>query len=175
MQIASKISEFTLILSYMAIIFDALNHLNKQMQGSGVNIIEAAENLKAFQKKLPLCKRRTQNDYFANFLLVDDCASKVKDEFWIGDIFASGDLKKTIAMHLNELSKSLDGYFPTRESYPVWVRQPFTFSLAKEDVNKEYFDEIFEFKAEPGSTANLQSNNVLNVLVSQNRTVHSYC
>ena len=45
-------SEFILILAYMADIFDALNHLNQQMQG----IIEAEENLRPFQKKLPLWK-----------------------------------------------------------------------------------------------------------------------
>ena len=44
-------SEFILVLAYMADIFGALNHLNQQMQGDGVNIVEAEENLKAFQKK----------------------------------------------------------------------------------------------------------------------------
>ncbi|KAF2348407.1 hypothetical protein FHG87_020838 [Trinorchestia longiramus] len=43
------------------------------MQGGGVNIIEAEENLKAFQKKLPLWKRRTENNNFANCPLLDDC------------------------------------------------------------------------------------------------------
>lgn len=33
-----KNSKFILILAYMADIFAALNHLNKQMQGGGVNI-----------------------------------------------------------------------------------------------------------------------------------------
>ena len=41
-------SEFILILAYMADIFDALNHLNREIQGDGVNIIEAEENLKVF-------------------------------------------------------------------------------------------------------------------------------
>ena len=44
-------SEFILVLAYMAGIFGALNHLNQQMQGSGVNIIKAEEHLKAFEKK----------------------------------------------------------------------------------------------------------------------------
>lgn len=43
-------SEFVHILAYMADIFDALNHLNQKMQGGGVNIIDAEENLRAFQK-----------------------------------------------------------------------------------------------------------------------------
>ena len=46
-----KNSEFVLALAYMADIFGALNHLNQQMQGGGVNIIEAEEHLKAFEKK----------------------------------------------------------------------------------------------------------------------------
>ncbi|KAF2344747.1 hypothetical protein FHG87_024497 [Trinorchestia longiramus] len=52
-----KNSEFILILVHLTDIFAALNHLNHKMQGGGFNIIEAEENLKAFQKKLPLWKR----------------------------------------------------------------------------------------------------------------------
>ena len=44
-------SEFILVLAYMADIFGALNYLNQQMQGGGVNIIKVEEHLKAFQKK----------------------------------------------------------------------------------------------------------------------------
>ncbi|KAK3865664.1 hypothetical protein Pcinc_028758 [Petrolisthes cinctipes] len=49
-------------------------------------------------------------------------------------------------MHLDELAKSLNGYFPTRESYPAWVTQPFTFSFATADVIDEYLDEIIELQ-----------------------------
>lgn len=49
-------------------------------------------------------------------------------------------------MHLDELAKSLDGYCPTRESYPAWVRQPFTFNVATTNVNDEYLDEIIELQ-----------------------------
>ena len=41
-------SEFILVLAYMVDIFDALNNLSQQIQGGGVNIIEAEEHLKAF-------------------------------------------------------------------------------------------------------------------------------
>ncbi|XP_040275747.1 protein ZBED8-like [Bufo bufo] len=109
-----KDSEFILILEYMTDIFAALNHLNQQMQGGGVNIIEAEENLKAFQKKLPLWKRRIENDNFANFPLLDDCVSKIEDVSGIRDISVPTELKQAIATHLDELATSLDGYFPTR-------------------------------------------------------------
>ncbi|CDQ85853.1 unnamed protein product [Oncorhynchus mykiss] len=131
-----KNSEFILILAYMADIFAALNHLNQKMQGGGVNIIEAGENLKAFKKKLPLWKRQTENDNFANFPLLDNCVN----------ISVPAELKQAIATHLDELAKSLDGYFPTRESYPAWVRQPFTFSVETTDVNDEYLGEIIEIQ-----------------------------
>ncbi|XP_073529659.1 protein FAM200C-like [Phyllobates terribilis] len=141
-----KNPEFILILAYMGDIFAALNHLNQQMQGGGVNIMEAEENLKAFQKKLPLWKRRTENNNLANFPLLDDCVSKIEDVSGIRDISVSMQLKQTIAMHLDELAKSLDGYFPTRELYPAWVRQPFTFAVETADVNYEYLDKIIEIQ-----------------------------
>ena len=43
-------------------------------------------------------------------------------------------------------AKILDGYFPNRESYPAWVRQSFTFSVDKADVNDKYLDEIIELQ-----------------------------
>uniref|UniRef100_G3NTB1 Uncharacterized protein n=1 Tax=Gasterosteus aculeatus TaxID=69293 RepID=G3NTB1_GASAC len=141
-----KNSEFILILAYMTDIFAALNHLNQQMKGGGVNIIEAEENLKAFQKKLPLWKRRTENDNFANFPLLDDCVSKIEDVSGIGDISVPAELKQAITTHLDELAKSLDGYFPTRESNPAWVRQPFTFSVETTDVNDEFLNEIIKIQ-----------------------------
>ncbi|XP_069563784.1 protein FAM200C-like [Brachyistius frenatus] len=139
-------SEFILILAYMADIFDALNHLNRQMQGGGVNIVEAEENLNAFKTKLPSWKRRTENDNFANFPLLDDCVSKIEDVSGIGDISVPGELKQAIAMHLDMLAKSLDEYFPTTQSYPAWVRQLLTFSAATADVNDECLDEIIELQ-----------------------------
>lgn len=46
----------------------------------------------------------------------------------------------------DELAKSLDGYFPTRELYPAWVRQPFTFAVETAYVNDEYHDKIIEIQ-----------------------------
>ena len=43
-----KGSSFILIIAFLADIFIALNHLNCQMQGGGVNIIEAEKKMIAF-------------------------------------------------------------------------------------------------------------------------------
>ena len=116
------------------------------MQGGGVNIIEAGENLNAFKKELPLWQRQTENENFANFPLLDDCLNKIEDVAGIEDISVHGELKQAIGMHLDELAKSLDGYFPTTESYPLWVRQPFTFRVDTADVNDKCLDEIIELQ-----------------------------
>ena len=135
-------SDFIVILAYMADIFDALNNLNRQMQGGGVNIIEAEENLNAFLKKLPLWKRRAESDNFSNFPLLEGCINKTEG---VPEI-VTGEMKQAITIHLDELAKSLDGYYPNRVSYPSWVRQPFTFDVATADVNDEHLDEIIELQ-----------------------------
>ena len=76
------------------------------MQGGGVNIIEAEEHLKAFQKKIELWKRRTENDNFANFPLLDDCISEIEDVFGNGNISVPTELKQAISLHLDELTVS---------------------------------------------------------------------
>ena len=112
-------SEFILVLAYMADIFEALNHLIQQMQGGGVNIIEAEEHLRAFQKKIKLWKRRTENDNFANFSLLDGCISEIEDVPRNGNISVPPKLTQAISLHLDELTTSLDGYFLNMESYPA--------------------------------------------------------
>jgi len=130
----------------MADIFDALNHLNCQMQGGGVNVIEAEEKLSAFRKKLPLWRRRTEKDNFANFPLLDECMSGIEDDSEVGGTVIPRELKQSIAMHLDELGKSFDGYFPDQTQHPAWVRQPFTFSVATADVNDQYLDDLIELQ-----------------------------
>ena len=66
---------FFLTLAYLADIFAALNHLNCQMHGVGVNVIEAEEKICAFQRKLEIRWQRLENDNFANFPLLDEIAS----------------------------------------------------------------------------------------------------
>ena len=86
------------------------------------------------------------SDNFPNFPLLDDCISEFENVYGNGNISEPSELKQSISLHLDELIKPLDGYFPNRESYPAWVRQPFTFSVAKADVNDKYLDEIIELQ-----------------------------
>lgn len=102
--------------------------------------------MKALQKELPLWKQRTKNDSFANFLLLDNCESKIEDVTEFGGIFVLVELKHAIAMSRDNLARSPKGYFPIWQSFPAWVRRPFTFNAATADINNEYFNEINEFQ-----------------------------
>ena len=63
-----------------------------------------------------------------------------------GNISVPTKLKQAICLHLDELTKSLDGYFPNRESFSMSKTTPFTFSDDKADVNDKYLDEIIELQ-----------------------------
>lgn len=69
---------------------------------SNIRWISRKKVLKTFQKKLPLWKRRTENDNFANFPLLDDCVSKIENVSGIRDISVPRELKQAIPMHLDE-------------------------------------------------------------------------
>ena len=110
-------TSFLLILAYLADIFGALNHLNCQMQGGGVNIIEAEEKMCAFRKKLRLWWERLKNDNFANFPLLDELTSTAATH----DDESAEKLKRLkpmIVEHLKELERSFDRYFPEQQQYP---------------------------------------------------------
>ena len=65
-------------------------------------------------KNIELWKRQTENDDFANFSLLDDCISEIEDLSGNGSISVPTELKQAISLHLDELKKSFDGYFPNR-------------------------------------------------------------
>lgn len=78
--------------------------------GGGVNIIEAEENLKDFQKSYSYGNAEHKMINSQTFFLLGDCVSHVNHEFGIGDISVPVEPKKAIAMHLDEIPKFIDGY-----------------------------------------------------------------
>lgn len=87
--------------------------------------------------------------------------SKIEDVCGIGD--SSVLIEQNSGTHLDELAKSLDRYFPTRASYPVWVRHICYWDSTWWIPRRNHWT-----SAETDSTATLQNNNALNVLVSTN-------
>ena len=101
-------SSFILTLAFLADIFATLNHLNCQMQGGGVNIIEAEEKMIAFQRKLKLWLHQLENDNFANFPLLDEIASSSNTAINVEEtINELQRLKPEFAEYLQKLQRSL--------------------------------------------------------------------
>ena len=138
---------FLLTLAYLADIFAALNHLNCQMQGGGVSVIEAEEKLCAFQRKLELWRQRLENDNFANFLLLDKIASSsstaMNDKEDHNDLQR---LKSEFVEHLQKSQLSFKNYFPDQRKYPEWIRQPFAFDTTTVNTNNQHLDDIIELQ-----------------------------
>ena len=59
--------EFSTYLAYLADIIEALNQLNKKLQGPGINIIVHSDAINAFLVKLNLWRQRAKNINFASF------------------------------------------------------------------------------------------------------------
>lgn len=60
-----------------------------QMQGGRVNVIKDEEKLSTFRKKLPLWRRRIENDSVANFPLVSECLSRIQNNSDVGGVAMS--------------------------------------------------------------------------------------
>ena len=58
---------FSTYLAHLADIFEALNQLNKKLQGLGTNIIVHSDAIYAFVAKLNLWRQRAKNNNFASF------------------------------------------------------------------------------------------------------------
>ena len=82
--------EFSTYLAYLADIFEALNQLNKKLQGPGTNIIVHSDAINAFVVKLNLWRQRAKNNNFASFHRLTEIT---------GDDF-NKNLKEDIISHL---------------------------------------------------------------------------
>ena len=127
---------FLLTLAYLADMFAAPNHLNCQMQGGGVTVIEAEEKICVFERKLELWWQQLENDNFANFPLLDEIASSsstaMNDKEDHNELQR---LKLEFVKHLQKLQLSFKNYFSDQRKYPEWIRQPFAFDTTTVDTN----------------------------------------
>ena len=69
--------EFTTYLAYLADIFEALNQLNKKLQGPGSNIIVNIDAIDAFVAKLKLWSQQANNDNIASLHSLTKILNKI--------------------------------------------------------------------------------------------------
>ena len=91
---------FSTYLAYLADIFEALNQLNKKLQGPGLVIVHS-DAINAFVVNLNLWRQRAKNNNFASFHRLTEIT---------GDDF-NKNLKEDIICHLQNLQDEFERYF----------------------------------------------------------------
>ena len=128
---------FSTYLAYLAAIFEALNQLNKKLQGPGTNIIVHSDGINAFVVKLNLWRQRAKNNNFASFHRLTEIT---------GDDF-NKNLKEDIISHLRNLQDDFERYFSEINTGSILMkvaRNPFIHKV--EDVPEAIQKEFTELK-----------------------------
>ena len=126
---------FFTYLAYLANIFEALNQLNKKLQGPGTNIIVHSDAINASVVKLNLWRQRAKNNNFVSFHRLTEIT---------GDDF-NKNLKEDIISHLRNLQDEFERYFPEINTGRILIkvaRNPFMHKV--EDVPEAIQEEFTE-------------------------------
>lgn len=116
-----KDTDFLIKLAYLCDIFEKLNILNKSLQGNETHILQLADKIAAFQKKLLLWKRKIEGEQGNT-----ECFPLLKgflQEKSVQDLKPS--LQLILVQHLSTLSTHFDKYFPENLDQYDWIRDPF--------------------------------------------------
>ncbi|GFU03965.1 zinc finger BED domain-containing protein 5 [Trichonephila clavipes] len=114
---------FLMKLSYLVDIFEKLNILNLQLQGSNVHMFYTSDKINAFCRKLELWSRNLKQKNLEMFENADKCVKTYKTEEQHVEV-----VYKTIEYHLVMLAKNLKKIFFAEDNLIAsyeWVRDPF--------------------------------------------------
>lgn len=127
---------------YLAEIFEKLNHLNKDMQGTGVTLINCKRNVLAFLAKLDLWRGQLGTRTFNHFPLLSQQSAEVSD----GDLLI-------FTLHLSQLKDDLNTRFQDLCSLeiPMWVSLPFDTEPSSVDMDLQ--EELIDLKSDADAKA----------------------
>ncbi|XP_068204577.1 zinc finger BED domain-containing protein 5-like [Palaemon carinicauda] len=128
--------EVGLSLAYPTDIFEALNVLNRQLQGKNTTMIAHSDAIRTFIGKLQLWKRRIQNT--SSFPRLNEILNKKSFR---------DSLKTKIEDHLQGLENEFQRYFPNigERSFVFYLaRNPF--SLEVDDIPEDLQEQFLELK-----------------------------
>ncbi|CAK1595799.1 unnamed protein product [Parnassius mnemosyne] len=124
--------EFIIKLAYLCDIFQKLNDLNKSLQGNNTHILQLADKITGFQKKLFLWKRKLEDHVHTDCFPALQC---ILQENSIKSLDPS--LKLIFTQHLSSLSEHFENYFPENLEQYDWVRNPFQSTSPSTPLTKE--------------------------------------
>ena len=111
--------EFVSRLAYLADIFEALNELNRKLQGRDTYIISHTDNINAFISKIKLWSRKIIDG--------NTCSLHRLTDVLCNEPFPT-ELQRDIKEHLDCLGKEFTKYFPginTEDALIAMARNPF--------------------------------------------------
>ncbi|CAK9816137.1 SCAN domain-containing protein 3 [Anthophora plagiata] len=120
--------------SYLADIFEKLNILDKQLQGTNKTLVDAKAKIFGFNTHIELCQEHINNKNFEQFHWLQKC--EVTDTSLL-----------VIVNHLNILSADLKERFSDLKQidFPTWMMQPMLVDLS--DIsNMQYQEELAELQ-----------------------------
>lgn len=118
-------TEFIIKLAYLCDIFKKLNDLNKSLQGNNTHILQLADKITGFQKKLLFWKRKLEDDQINT-----DCFPGLQGILQENSIeILDPSLKIIFTQHLSSLREHFEKYFPENLEQYDWVRNPFQSTL----------------------------------------------
>eukprot|EP00096_Caligus_rogercresseyi_P009484 TRINITY_DN3234_c0_g1_i1.p1 TRINITY_DN3234_c0_g1~~TRINITY_DN3234_c0_g1_i1.p1 ORF type:complete len:544 (+),score=51.68 TRINITY_DN3234_c0_g1_i1:127-1758(+) len=130
---------FKCSLAYLADVFEALNGLNRQLQGPDTNIIMHTDAIKAFLDKLALWKRKVERGNVTSFQRLNDV---------IGEEPLAEELQQEIKEHLTILQEEFKRYFhetDRNENIQLSLaRNPFRYTVddLPDDIQEEFLELI---------------------------------
>ena len=125
---------FSTYLAYLADIFEALNQLNKKLQGPGTNITVHSDATNAFLVKLNLWRQRAKNNNFASFYRLTEIT---EDDF-------NKNLKEDIISHLRNLQDEFERYFSAINTGSILMKVARNPSMHKVEHVPEAIQEFTE-------------------------------
>ncbi|GFT94395.1 protein ZBED8 [Trichonephila clavipes] len=105
--------------SYLADIFEKLNILNKQLQGTNKTLVDAKAKIFGFITNIELCQKHINNKNFEQF-------------HWLQKCEATDTALLVIVNHLNNLSANIKERFLDFQQidFPTWMMQPMLVDLS---------------------------------------------
>ncbi|CAK1599033.1 unnamed protein product [Parnassius mnemosyne] len=134
-------TEFIIKLAYLCDIFQKLIDLNKSLQGNNTHILQLADKITGFQKKLLLWKRKLEEDHAHT-----DCFPAIQcilQENSTESLDPSLLVKLIFTQHLSSLSEQFENYFPENLEQYDWVRNPFQ-STAPSTLSTKEEEQLIE-------------------------------
>ena len=147
--------------SYLTDIFEKLNLLNKQLQGSNKTLLDAKTKIFGFVSFIEVCQKNISNKIFDQFHWLKKC--EVTD----AAVLVIVDHLKIMASDFKERFSDLK-----QIDFPTWVMQPMLVDIS--DVSMQYLEELSEMQNDESVKTLFNIKGVMSWLCDETETKYPH-